>query len=296
MKNLFIHLRLHSNFSLAEGMLSFDDLSNFCVKNNQPAIAITDTNNLFGALEFSLKMISCGIQPIIGIQISISLNGKDNKDTGEVVLLAKNEIGYKNLLFLTNVFSSNENDEKFISGIDLEKHKDGLLLLTGGIENGFLAKPASLNNTKLVRERLKYLKNIFNENLYVELQRHGIKAQLVAEKILIDLACEFDLPLVATNDCFFQNENKFESHQVLTCIDKGLTISSDKRRILTKQHYLKDPEKMISLFKDIPEAIENTVLIAKRCSFYLKTRNPILPKYPGLQNVSEADHLLKIGS
>ena len=294
MKNLFIHLRLHSNFSLAEGMLSFDDLSNFCVKNNQPAIAITDTNNLFGALEFSLKMISCGIQPIIGIQINICLNGKDNKDTGEVVLLAKNEIGYKNLLFLTNVFSSNEINEKFISGIELEKHKDGLLLLTGGIENGFLAKPASLNNTKLVRERLKHLKNIFNENLYIELQRHGIKTQLVAEKILIDLASEFDLPLVATNDCFFQNENKFESHQVLTCIDKGLTISSDKRRILTKQHYLKDPEKMISLFKDIPEAIENTVLIAKRCSFYLKTRNPILPKYPGLQNISEADHLSKI--
>ena len=151
MKNLFIHLRLHSNFSLAEGMLSFDDLSNFCVKNNQPAIAITDTNNLFGALEFSLKMISCGIQPIIGIQINISLNGKDNIDTGEVVLLAKNEIGYKNLLFLTNVFSSNENNEKFISGIELEKYKDGLLLLTGGVENGFLAKPASLKNTKLVR-------------------------------------------------------------------------------------------------------------------------------------------------
>ncbi len=294
MKNLFIHLRLHSNFSLAEGMLSFDDLSKFCIKNNQPAIAITDTNNLFGALEFSLKMISCGIQPIIGIQINVSLNGKENKDIGEVVLLAKNEIGYKNLLLLTDVFSSNENHVKFISGIELEKQKDGLLLLTGGIENGFLAKPASLNNTKLVIERLKYLKKIFNDNLYIEIQRHGIKRQLVAEKILIDLACKYDLPIVATNDCFFQNENKFESHQVLTCIDKGLTISSDKRRIFTKQHYLKDPEKMISLFKDIPEAIENTVLIAKRCSFYLKTRNPILPKYPGLQNISEADHLSKI--
>ncbi len=142
MKNLFIHLRLHSNFSLAEGMLSFEYLSEFCVENNQPAIAITDTNNLFGALEFSLKMTSCGIQPIIGIQVNISLNEKDNKDIGEVVLLAKNEIGYKNLLFLTNVFSSNENYEKFISWIELEKHKDGLLLLTGGIENGFLAKPA----------------------------------------------------------------------------------------------------------------------------------------------------------
>ena len=164
MKNLFIHLRLHSNFSLAEGMLSFEDLSKFCVENNQPAIAITDTNNLFGALEFSLKMISSGIQPIIGIQINISQNGNDDKDIGEVVLLAKNEIGYKNLLLLTNVFSSNENYEKFINGIELEKYKDGLLILTGGIENGFLAKPASLNNTQLVRERLKFLKNIFNEN------------------------------------------------------------------------------------------------------------------------------------
>ena len=142
MKNLFIHLRLHSNFSLAEGMLSFEDLSKFCVENKQPAIAITDTNNLFGALEFSLKMISYGIQPIIGIQINISQNGKDDKDTGEVVLLAKNEIGYRNLLFLTNSFSTNEDYEKFINGIELEKHRDGLLLLTGGIENGFLGKPA----------------------------------------------------------------------------------------------------------------------------------------------------------
>ncbi len=294
MKNLFIHLRLHSNFSLAEGMLSFEDLSKFCVQNNQPAIAITDTNNLFGALEFSLKMISYGIQPIIGIQMNISQNGKDDKDTGEVVLLAKNEIGYRNLLCLINSFSSNENYEKFINGIELEKYRDGLLLLTGGIENGFLGKPASLNNIKLTKERLKYLKNIFNDNLYVELQRHGIKSQLIAEKNLIDLAYEYDVPLVATNDCFFQNENKFEAHQVLTCIDKGLTISSDNRRMVTKEHYLKDPKKMISLFKDIPEAIENTVIIAKRCSFFLKSINPILPKYPGLENISEADYLTKI--
>ncbi len=294
MNNLFIHLRLHSNFSLAEGMLSFDNLSNFCCQNNQPAIAITDTNNLFGALEFSLKMISCGIQPIIGIQINISQNGKDNKDIGEVVLIAKNDIGYKNLLFLTNVLSTNENFSKFLDGNSLEKHKDGLILLTGGVENGFLAKPASINNRKKVDERLKYLKNIFNDNLYIELQRHGIKSQLIAEKLLIDLAYENNIPLVATNDCFFENENKFEAHQVLMCIDKGITISSNNRRSVTKEHYLKSPEKMISLFKDIPEAIENTIVIAKRCSFFVKTRDPILPKYPGLQNISETDYLSKI--
>ena len=294
MKNLFIHLRLHSNFSLAEGMLSFEHLSEYCVENNQPAIAITDTNNLFGALEFSLKMISSGIQPIIGIQVNISQNGKDDNNIGEVVLIAKNELGYKNLLYLTNVFSINENYEKFIRGIELERYKDGLILLSGGVENGFLGKPASLNNKKLLEERLKYLGNIFNDNLYVELQRHGMKSELIAEKNLIDLAYEYDVPLVATNDCFFQNENKFEAHQVLTCIDKGLTISSDKRRILTKEHYLKEPNKMISLFKDIPEAIENTLIIAKRCSFFLKSINPMLPKFPGLENISESDYLSKI--
>ena len=294
MKNLFIHLRLHSNFSLAEGMLSFEHLSKYCVENEQPAIAITDTNNLFGALEFSLKMISNGVQPIIGIQINISQNDKDETDIGEVVLLAKNEQGYRNLLNLTNVLSSSENYNKFISGINLEKYNNGLILLSGGVENGFLGKPASLNNIKLLERRLQYLKNIFDDNLYVELQRHGMKSQLIAEKNLIDLAYEYDIPLVATNDCFFKNENKFEAHQVLTCIDKGLTISSDKRRILTKEHYLKDPKEMIYLFKDIPEAIENTITIAKRCSFFLQTINPILPKYPGLENISESDYLSKI--
>ena len=243
MKNLFIHLRLHSSFSLAEGMISFDNLSKFCVKNNQPAIAITDTLNLFGALEFSLKMTSCGVQPIIGIKLNICQNGKEDKDIGEVVLLAKNETGYKNLLFLTAGISSNENFCKYISSHELQKHKDGLILLTGGVENGFIGKPASLENKKLASQRIKFLKNIFDDNLYIELQRHGIKSQVIAEKILIDLADEHNLPLVATNDCYFENESKFNAHQVLTCIDKGQTISSNNRRVLTKEHYLKDSEK-----------------------------------------------------
>ena len=296
MKDLFIHLRLHSNFSLAEGMLSFDFISKFCIENNQPAIAITDTFNLFGALEFSLKMLSCGIQPIIGIQVNICQNGNDAKDIGEVVLIAKNEIGYKNLLFLTSRISNSENYHKFINSNELEKYKDGLILLTGGVENGFLGKPASLNNAKLTNDRLQFLKKLFHDNLYIELQRHGIKSQIIAEKILINLADKNDIPIVATNDCYFENENKFDAHQVLTCIDKGQTISSDDRRILTKEHYLKDPKKMISLFKDIPEAIKNTTIIAQRCSFFVKTRKPMLPKFPGLKNISETDYLSNISN
>ena len=294
MKNTFIHLRVHSNFSLAEGMLSFDYLSNFCKQNLQPAIAITDTSNMFGVLEFSLKMVSSGIQPIIGMQVNIAESSENEIDVGEVVLIAKNEIGYKNLLILTSQLENNINYEKFVNLKDLTAHSDGLILLTGGIEKGFIGYPASLGNIKLVNSRLKMLKSLFDDNLYIELQRHGLKKQIISEKNLIKAADNFNLPLVATNDCFFENPTKFNAHKVLTCIDKGLTISSPNRRPLTHEHYLKDNSSMFSLFADIPEAIENTTVIAKRCSFFVKTHKPILPKYPGLKDISENDYLYKI--
>ena len=295
-KKLFIHLRVHSSYSLSEGMLSFNYLSKFCLDNKQPAMAITDTSNMFGALEYSLKMISCGIQPIIGLQINIADKEANNENIGEVVLIAKNEIGYNNLLILASDLRLNQNFEKYISFSQVEDHKEGLILLTGGVENGFIGKPASLRNKIIVKERLEKLKSLFQDNLYIELQRHGLEIQDVAEKILIEISHELNIPLVATNDCFFENEEKFNAHQVLTCIDKGLTISSDNSRLITKEHYLKDTETMINLFKDIPEAIENTIVIAKRCSFFVETHDPILPTYPGLKGMSEADYLFKISN
>ena len=294
MENLFIHLRVHSSYSLAEGMLSFDYMSNYCKNNNQPAIAITDTSNMFGVLEFSLKMVSNGIQPIIGMQANISDKGKSSKNIGEVVLIAKNEKGYKNLLNLASNLSINSRFEKYISFSNLEKHNDGIILLTGGVENGFIGKPASQGDMITVGCRLDSLNQFFEENLYIELQRHGIKNQIKAEEILLRSSEKFNLPLVATNDCYFENETKFNAHQVLVCIDKGLTISSQNKRLLTKEHYLKDANSMISLFKDIPEAVENTRVIAKRCSFIAKSHEPILPKYPSLKNMSENDYLLNI--
>ena len=294
MKNLFVHLRVHTNFSLAEGMLSFDYLSKFCVDNLQPAIAITDTSNMFGVLEFSIKMVAEGIQPIIGMQVNIADSSEDETNIGEVILIAKNETGYKNLLTLTSELSTNTNFEKFISYKKLVKNHDGIILLTGGVENGFIGNPASLQNKNLVNKRLKLLKNLFEDNLYIELQRHGLKSQIKAEKVLLESALRFHLPLVATNDCYFETSDKFNAHQVLTCIDKGLTISSSNRRFFTEEHYIKDSQSMTSLFKDIPEAIENTILIAKRCSFFVKPHNPILPKYPGLSNISESNYLFDI--
>ena len=294
--NNFIHLRVHSSFSLAEGMLSFNDLSDFCNKNMQPAIAITDTSNMFGVLEFSLEMISKGVQPIIGIQVDISESSTDNLLLGEVVLIAKNEIGYKNLLKLSSNFSINSNFDKFVSHENLIKYRDGLIILSGGIEKGFIGKPASHGNSKKVFDRLKLLTKNFKDNLYIEIQRHGIKSEEVAEHLLLKAANDLNLPIVATNDCYFRSPDKFEAHQILTCIDKGHTISSPNRRILTKEHFLKDSQMMTSLFIDIPEAIENTVIIAKRCSFSVKTHKPILPRFPGLKDNNEQDFLYQISS
>ena len=294
MKQNFIHLRNHSNFSLAEGMLSFDYLSKFCIENFQPAIAITDTSNMFGVLEFSLKMVSLGIQPIIGIQVQIAESSFDEINVGEVVLIAKNEKGYKNLLKISSDFTTNSEFERIVSYNNLKKHHDGLILLTGGVEKGFIGNPASIANSKLVYTRLKLLQEIFNDNLYIEIQRHGMSAEDVSEPILLNAAKDLNLPIVATNDCYFQSPDKYYSHQILTCIDKGLTISSPNRRVLTREHYLKSTDQMTELFKDLPEAIENTIVIAKRSSFSVKGHEPILPRFPDLDNITENNYLIKI--
>ena len=294
MKQNFIHLRNHSNFSLAEGMLSFDYLSKFCIENFQPAIAITDTSNMFGVLEFSLKMVSLGIQPIIGIQVEIAESSFDEINVGEVVLIAKNDQGYKNLLKISSNFTTNSEFKKIVSYNNLKKYHDGLILLTGGVEKGFIGNPASNANSKLVYTRLKLLQEIFDDNLYVEIQRHGMSTEDVSEPLLLNAAKDLNLPIVATNDCYFQSPDKYYSHQILTCIDKGLTISSPNRRVLTREHYLKNTDQMTDLFKDLPEAIENTIIIAKRSSFLVKGHKPILPRFPDLDNITENDYLIKI--
>ena len=294
MKQNFIHLRNHSNFSLAEGMLSFDYLSKFCIENFQPAIAITDTSNMFGVLEFSLKMVSLGIQPIIGIQVEIAESSFDEINVGEVVLIAKNDQGYKNLLKISSNFTTNSEFKKIVSYNNLKKYHDGLILLTGGVEKGFIGNPASNANSKLVYTRLKLLQEIFDDNLYIEIQRHGMSTEDVSEALLLNAAKDLNLPIVATNDCYFQSPDKYYSHQILTCIDKGLTISSPNRRVLTREHYLKNTDQMTELFKDLPEAIENTIIIAKRSSFLVKGHKPILPRFPDLDNITENDYLIKI--
>ncbi len=293
MLNAFVNLRTHTNFSLSEGMLTSKYIAEFCKTNLQPACGISDTSNLFGVFEFSEALFLAGVQPIIGMQINL----KDNlyKKSNEIIVFAKNKIGYKNLVNLSNIINNcvTENPERLINLEVLVKYKEGLIALSGGPENGFVGFHAGEQNYDISLKRSQFLKETFNKDFYIEIQRTGIKRDLIAEPMLIELAYKLNVPIVATNDSYFKSSNDFESHEVLMMIDKGQTISANKTRYLSKENYLKTNSEMIKLFQDIPEAITNSLIIAKRCSFMLEEQKPLLPKFVTSNNNKTEDDMLK---
>ncbi len=287
----FVHLRVHSAYSLAEGALKVKDIPKLCAKLNQPAIAVTDNNNLFGALEFATQCASNGIQPIIGCELKI----KYQDTIGQLVLLAESEIGYKNLLKHISRLYTDKNHENGVLFLNLESFEnlsDGIIALTGftsGIWGNFLAKEmheeADLTLLKL--------QQLFPNRLYVEIQRHGISSANKIEEIMVEKAFQYNLPLVATNNVFFPDPSYYEAHDALLCIAGGHYIVQEERPKITPHHFLKSTEEMVELFKDMPEAIINTVNIAKRCSFMPVIHSPILPKFPTKDGLSEEDELIK---
>jgi DNA polymerase-3 subunit alpha len=272
--NSFIHLHIHSAYSLAEGALKIPDLIGLCQNNNMPAVAVTDTNNLFGALEFAIYASKGGIQPIIGCQVQLGLEGH------QLVLLVQSEKGYRNLCKLVSqsYMEGDDTHEPYIDIDDLKDSSEGLICLTGGVE-GPVSQYILHNQVKKSEEILKLLKKIFPESLYIELQRHGTREEKVVEDKLLDLAYKHNVPLVATNNCYFPKREMYEAHDALLCIADGRYITEENRRKVTPEHYFKSSEEMRELFSDIPEAIDNTLLIAKRCHFLLKTIDPILPPF-----------------
>ena len=284
----FVNLRTHTNFSLSEGMLTANYISDFCVNDMQPACAITDTSNLFGAFEFSEKLFSSGIQPIIGMQVNVYDKFFDGRHF-ELVLLAKSEEGYKNLVIIANKINKgiNLNIQKKINIDFLVKHKSGLIFLSGGYQNGYIGNLSLLGEKKICFDRAKNLKSCLSNDFYIELQRSNIKETSVAEKELLSLSLELDIPIVATNDSYFKDKNHFEAFELLSLIEKSKTISSKKESSFSKENYFKSKFEMISLFKDLPEAIQNTTIIAKKCSFCLKPKELSLPKYVNSESDDE---------
>ncbi|RZB12879.1 DNA polymerase III subunit alpha [Ehrlichia minasensis] len=288
MSQIFVHLRSHSDYSLLHGMVKIESLVNLCVQHNMPALALTDSGNLFGSLEFSDCASNSGIQPIIGCNIMVSYNG-DN--IGELILLVKNQVGYNNVVNLISNSFRNDQSSK-INRIDLNTLidlKDGIIILTGG-HDGFLAQ--LLLGNVIDYGIIDKLLLAFKDNLYVELQRHNIEEEKLIEKTLIKFAYEKDVPLVATNDVLFARREDFLAHDVLSCISGGNYIAQEDRKMFTKEHYFKSSDEMHELFVDIPEAISNTVLIAQRCSFMPEIRKPMLPHFPCSSGRNESQELI----
>jgi len=288
---LFIHLRTHSAYSLSEGALRIPQLVELAKRHDMPALALTDSGNLFGALEFSQTMAKAGIQPIIGCTLRVDFLDEDRSSDGGrgapavhhlpvLALLAMDEDGYRNLMKLSSkgYLEGALDGEPHVDIEDVARWNSGLICLTGG-PDGALNIPLADGRASLAERRLDRLAEIFGDRLYIELQRHGMERERLAEEPLIDWAYARGLPLVATNEPYFPAPDDFAAHDALICIAEGTVIAEEDRRRLTPEHYFKSPQEMAALFADLPEAVENTVEIARRCHYRPLTRKPILPHF-----------------
>jgi DNA polymerase III subunit alpha len=290
----FVHLKVHSAYSLLEGALPIGKLAKLAEGDSQAALAITDTDNLFGALEFSDKLAGMGIQPIVGCTLAIDF-GDGAKDeprqkalkaesktvlAGRIALLAMSEAGYANLMTLTSAafLDTAESDQPHVKWSLIERHVEGLIALTGG-PDGPIDKALADGQVEPARARLSRLAQAFGDRLYVELQRHGMPAERAVEPQLLDLAYALGLPVVATNEIYFGKAADYEAHDTLICIAEGRYVSEDDRRKLTPEHCFKSQDAMCALFSDLPEAAANTLEIARRCHVRSQSRNPILPQF-----------------
>ena len=287
----FIHLRTHSEYSLLEGALRLKKLPELVASCDMPAMALTDTNNMFAALEFSEVMSGSGLQPIIGLQLAIEYceaerPGDLPPPPKPLVLLAQTKAGYVNMMRLNSrAYLDAGGGVARVTLDDLASHSDDVICLSGGAD-GPVGQHILDGHPELAEALLKRLHSIFADRLYVELQRHPradgqyTMAEQATERGFVEMAYAMDLPLVATNDVYFPKPEMYEAHDALICIAEGAYVDQQEpRRHLTEQHYFKTQAEMAALFADLPEAIENTVEIARRCAFKANTRAPILPKF-----------------
>lgn len=285
----FVNLRVHSAYSLSEGAIKLELIPKLCQHFSQPAVAITDANNLFGALEFASLCAKSGIQPIIGCEINI----RYKEFTGQLVFLVASSTGYAHLLDIISYLyleAPHEHGKPYLPFEYLKDKTEGLIALSGGF--GGLWGQLLNQNQELADDFLNNLIELFPNSLYIEIQRHDDPKEQEHEDIFIEKAYAFNLPLVATNNTYFPDSSYFEAHDALLCIASGTYVVQDDRRKVTPHHYFKSTEEMVELFKDIPEAIQNTVQIAKRCRFMPQTHDPILPHFESGSGRTEEEELV----
>ncbi len=293
----FVHLHVHSAYSLLKGSIKIAKLGELAKADRQPALALTDTDNMFGALEFSDKMAGYGIQPIIGLELAVDFGDQDPNARNalaaapsRIVLLAARERGYRSLMQLNSraFLETPVHQSPHIKFEWLEGCAEDVIALTGG-PDGPISLALAGDHASLAASRCDRLAGLFGDRLYVELQRHGIDKERRVEAGLIDLAYSRGLPLVATNEPYFAATDDYEAHDALLCIAGGRLIAETERDQLTPDHRFKSRAEMAVLFADVPEALASTVEIAERCSFRPLTRKPILPRFTVGATANSAD-------
>jgi DNA polymerase-3 subunit alpha len=306
----FVHLHVHSAFSLLEGALQLGKVLDLAKADKQPALGIADTNNLFGALEFSEKAAGKGIQPLIGVELGLEFpeiardqdrmqeRGQDRGQYGKggVVLIATNATGFGNLSRLVSkahLEGENGRVAAKLSWLDRD-NLNGIICLSGGPEGAI--DPWFTNGLEAqALSRLGQLHELFGDRFYIELQRHGRPQEALNEARLLDYAYLRGVPLVATNEPFYLGPADFEAHDALLAIAGGTVLAQTERRKLTDQHYFKTRSQMVELFADLPEALDSTVEIAQRVSYRPKKRDPVLPKFAAAPDLSENEAIAAEG-
>ena len=297
----FVHLHVHSSYSLSEGAIKADKLAALARDAGMPAVALTDTANLFGALEFSQACAAKGVQPIMGCQLWLGrehLEGRgasggdpERNAPDPVVALAMDARGLDNLQRLSSwsFLGSDPSGRPCVRLETLQEHAAGLFLLTGGTL-GPVSRLLSEGRRDAAAALLAALREAFPDRLAVELHRHGLDVERAIEPALLDLADELALPLVAANDVYFAKPEMHEAHDALLCIAEGRLLADPNRRRVTPEHWFKPAGAMRALFADLPEACDNTLAIARRCAVMSEVRKPELPLCPKVQpGMTEAE-------
>ena len=294
----FVHLRVRSAYSLSEGAIRIDQLAELCRAHAMPAVAVTDSGNLYGALEFATTMAKAGVQPIVGCTLAMRRPAGDDRPGTPTLphdilpVLARSEVGYRNLLKLVSraALASPGHQVPELGLADLADLSGGLIALTGG-PKGTVGRLIGEGQAAAAEAALGELMGLFPGRLYVEVMRHGLAEEAEIEAALIALADRHGLPLVATNDAYFSDPDMYQAHDALLCIAQGKRVADTDRRRLTVEHRFKSPAEMRALFADLPDAIANSLAIAQRCAFMPEAREPILPVFPTATGGSEADAL-----
>ena len=271
----FNHIKVHTQYSICEGAIKIDDLKNICKENKIRSIGLSDTNNLCGALEFSETISKVGTQPIIGTQI----NFRFKNQIGNIPLIAKNKLGYETILHLSSksYLSNKDNLLPYCELEDLIKNPQGIIVLSGSI-NSLSGNLYLKNKVQEIDQLYSLLNKKFENNFYIEIQRHNDQNEKQFEHFNLNLSNKLNIPIIATHEVFYINDNMYEAHDALICIKNKTYVNDKDRPKLSKNHNLKSDKEMLDLFADLPEALLNNYYLPYKCSFKANYSKPLLPE------------------